>query len=48
MSAENNQSAQPLSEISFNPELPVSKQRDEIAEAIKNNQVVIVAGETCQ
>lgn len=46
MSAENNQSAQPLSEISFNPELPVSKQRDEIAEAIKNNQVVIVAGET--
>ncbi|RRD60672.1 ATP-dependent RNA helicase HrpA [Leucobacter sp. OH1287] len=46
MSAENNQSAQPLSEISFNPGLPVSKQRDEIAEAIKNNQVVIVAGET--
>ncbi|GAA4903491.1 ATP-dependent RNA helicase HrpA [Ferrimonas pelagia] len=28
------------------PDLPVSERRDEIAEAIKHNQVVIVAGET--
>jgi ATP-dependent helicase HrpA len=28
------------------PDLPVSAKRDEISEAIKNNQVVVVAGET--
>ena len=28
------------------PDLPVSRQRDQIAEAIKNHQVVIVSGET--
>ena len=28
------------------PDLPVSSRRDEIAEAIKNNQVVVIAGET--
>lgn len=35
-----------LPEISFPPELPVSARRDEIAAAIRDNQVVIVAGET--
>jgi ATP-dependent RNA helicase HrpA len=35
-----------LPAISFPPELPVSQRRDEIAEAIKANQVVIIAGET--
>ncbi len=35
----------PLS-ISFPPELPVSQRREEIARAISENQVVIVAGET--
>nr|WP_315980371.1 DEAD/DEAH box helicase [Aliamphritea spongicola] len=28
------------------PDLPVSSRRDEIAEAIQNNQVVVIAGET--
>ena len=32
--------------ISYPEELPVSQRRDDIAEAIKNHQVVIVAGET--
>ncbi|MBK0419668.1 ATP-dependent RNA helicase HrpA [Leucobacter sp. CSA1] len=32
--------------IEFPPELPVSQMRDEIAEAIRDHQVVIVAGET--
>jgi ATP-dependent helicase HrpA len=32
--------------ITFPPELPVSQKRDEIARAIAENQVVIVAGET--
>lgn len=32
--------------ISFPPELPVSAARDEIADAIRDNQVVIVAGAT--
>ena len=32
-------------EIDF-PPLPVSERKDEIAEAISNNQVVIIAGET--
>jgi len=32
--------------ISYPPELPVAQRRDEIAEAIRDHQVVIVAGET--
>src|ERR1700758_5207343 len=32
--------------VSYPPELPVSQRRDEIAQAIKENQVVIIAGET--
>src|SRR5438445_3959512 len=32
--------------ISYPPQLPVSAKRDEIAAAIRDNQVVIVAGET--
>ncbi|GAA4267633.1 ATP-dependent RNA helicase HrpA [Frondihabitans peucedani] len=32
--------------ITFPPELPVSQRRDDIAEAIRDNQVVIVAGAT--
>jgi ATP-dependent helicase HrpA len=32
--------------ISYPPELPVSQRKDEIAAAIRDNQVVIVAGET--
>jgi ATP-dependent helicase HrpA len=32
--------------VSYPEELPVSQRRDDIAEAIKNHQVVIVAGET--
>ncbi|MGO1948758.1 MAG: ATP-dependent RNA helicase HrpA [Mycobacteriaceae bacterium] len=32
--------------LSFPPSLPVSERRDEIMEAIRDNQVVIVAGET--
>jgi ATP-dependent helicase HrpA len=35
-----------LPRIAFPPELPVSQKRDEIARAIRDNQVVIVAGET--
>ncbi|TDW29369.1 DUF3418 domain-containing protein [Cryobacterium psychrophilum] len=33
-------------EITFPPELPVSQRRDDIARAIRDNQVVIVAGAT--
>ncbi len=32
--------------ISYPPELPVSQRKDEIARAIRENQVVIIAGET--
>ena len=32
--------------ISYPPQLPVSQRKDEIAAAIRDNQVVIVAGET--
>src|SRR5580704_12144602 len=32
--------------ITYPPELPVSQRKDEIARAIKDHQVVIVAGET--
>src|ERR1700722_20797208 len=32
--------------ISYPPELPVSQRRDEIAQAIRDHQVVIIAGET--
>jgi ATP-dependent helicase HrpA len=35
-----------LPRIVFPPELPVSQRRDDIARAIRDNQVVIVAGET--
>ncbi|GAB1261857.1 ATP-dependent RNA helicase HrpA [Aurantivibrio plasticivorans] len=35
-----------LPKIEFPEELPVSQKRDDIADAIRNNQVVIVAGET--
>ncbi|WP_311525001.1 hypothetical protein, partial [uncultured Varibaculum sp.] len=33
-------------QINFPEELPVSARREEIAEAIANNQVVVVSGET--
>src|SRR3954467_15112237 len=33
-------------EIAFPPELPVSQRRDDIAAAIRDHQVVVVAGET--
>jgi ATP-dependent helicase HrpA len=36
----------PRPAISYPPELPVSQRKDEIAAAIRDNQVVIVAGET--
>ncbi|GAA4285085.1 ATP-dependent RNA helicase HrpA [Brevibacterium daeguense] len=32
--------------ITYPPQLPVSEQRDAIAEAIRDNQVVVIAGET--
>src|SRR4051794_9122989 len=32
--------------VTYPPDLPVSKARDELAEAIRDHQVVIVAGET--
>src|SRR5687768_6506818 len=32
--------------ITFPPELPISQRRDDIARAIRDNQVVIVAGST--
>ncbi len=40
------QRAQAVPEISFPPELPVSDRVDDLAAAIRNHQVVIVAGET--
>lgn len=36
----------PIPAITHPPELPISALRDDIADAIENNQVVIVAGET--
>src|SRR4051812_808016 len=38
--------AAPEPEISYPPELPVSQRRDDIAAAIRDHQVVVVAGET--
>ena len=38
--------AQPGPQISFPEELPVSARRDDIAAAIRDHQVVVVAGET--
>jgi ATP-dependent helicase HrpA len=35
-----------MSAITYPPELPVSQRKDEIARAIKENQVLIIAGET--
>src|SRR5580692_9961395 len=35
-----------MAPISYPPELPVSQRKDDIAEAIRDHQVVIVAGET--
>jgi ATP-dependent helicase HrpA len=35
-----------MAPISYPPELPVSQRKDEIAEAIRDHQVVIIAGET--
>jgi len=32
--------------IKFNPDLPITKKKDEIIEAIKSNKVVIISGET--
>ena len=39
-------SSMPSPVIFYPPELPVSAARDEIADAIRDNQVVIVAGAT--
>src|SRR5438445_5964807 len=36
----------PALEVSYPPELPVSQLKDEIAEVIRDHQVVIIAGET--
>ncbi len=36
----------PLPPVTYPEELPVSSKRDEIAEAIKNHQVIVVCGET--
>jgi len=36
----------PSFEVSYPPELPVSQRKDEIAAAIRDHQVVVVAGET--
>ena len=38
--------AEAIPAITYPEQLPVSDRRDDIAEAIKNNQVVIIAGET--
>ena len=35
-----------IPEFSFDPELPITAKKDEIIEAIKNNSIVIVSGET--
>jgi ATP-dependent helicase HrpA len=37
---------QAVPRISYPPELPISQKKDEIAAAIRDNQVVIIAGET--
>ena len=37
---------QSVPRLTFPEQLPVSQRRDEIAEAIRDHQVVIVAGET--
>ncbi len=36
----------PAATITYPPDLPVSQRRDDIAAAIRDHQVVIVAGET--
>src|SRR6201998_3029752 len=36
----------PSLKVSYPPQLPVSQRKDDIAAAIRDNQVVIVAGET--
>jgi len=36
----------PTLAVTFPPELPVSQHKDEIAAAIRDHQVVVVAGET--
>ncbi|WP_425460900.1 ATP-dependent RNA helicase HrpA [Klugiella xanthotipulae] len=47
VSGENRRAMHPEDlQMTFPPELPVSQLREEIAEAIRDNQVVIVAGET--
>jgi ATP-dependent helicase HrpA len=35
-----------LPEFSYNPELPITAKKDEIIEAIKNNNIIIISGET--
>ena len=44
--SESDQPAAPTLAITYPAELPVSQRRDDIAEAIRDHQVVIVAGET--
>jgi len=44
--AEHEQRLKTAPSISFPEALPVSEKREEIAEAIRNNQVVVIAGET--
>ncbi|MGA1838898.1 ATP-dependent RNA helicase HrpA [Herbiconiux sp. 11R-BC] len=46
MSADSSPAAAPALHIVFPPELPVSQKKDDIARAIRDHQVVIVAGET--
>ena len=36
----------PALKVAYPPELPVSQRKDEIAAAIRDHQVVVVAGET--
>ncbi len=38
--------AQAIPKVSYPPDLPVSQRREEIIDAIRNNQVVVVCGET--
>ncbi|MBN2403372.1 MAG: ATP-dependent RNA helicase HrpA [Spirochaetes bacterium] len=35
-----------IPKFSFNPDLPITSKKDEIIEAVKNNNIVIVSGET--